>query len=70
MCYFFFQVSIIAVYRKNDIKRLGSLFCGRMCRKCVWIYCTPVGNRSAYFIPLGCEIFISAVPVRKVSDRK
>jgi len=34
------------------------------------ILCTPVGNHSAHFIPLGCEIFISAVSVEKVSYRK
>jgi len=31
---------------------------------------TPVGNHSAHFVPFGCEIFISAVSVGKVSYRK
>jgi len=31
---------------------------------------SPVGNHSAHFIPLGCEIFISAVSFGKVSYRK
>lgn len=31
---------------------------------------TPDGNHSAHFIPLGCETFISAVSVGKVSYRK